>query len=152
MASPSEHVATLAALLVDETHFLQSIPAFREDYFQRTNERFATVPPHVAARDALALIRIGKGVARWALRYCNGEGHRVAIPRNGLQSWSWDWGADDDAAKEKADVRALKKAQAIADRYGATVKLGGDPRGYVFRLMLNSKRSNSFAGEGWGVI
>lgn len=151
MTSKLEHSATLAATLTDESHFCQSDSAFRETYFQRTGERYASAAPHIAARDALALIKIGAGVARWAVRECNGEGHRVNIPASGYQRWSWEWGSDDDAAKDKADARALAKASEIAARYGATVKIGGDPRGYVMRLQLATKRSNTFSDDGWGV-
>lgn len=143
--SKVQHVAELAALLLDETHYCQSDAAFREAYFRRTGERYATVAPHVAAREALALIRIGAGVSRWAVKACNGI---VRYHGNGISSGTWY--ESDEAAKDKADARALAKAQAIADRYGATVAIGGDPRGYVLRLRLAS-RARLSGDDGWGV-
>jgi len=138
--------AELAALLIDESHYCQSDAAFREAYFQRTGDRYASAPPHVAARDALALLRIGASVSRWAVKACNGI---VRYQGNGISCGTWY--ESDEAAKDRADKRALAKAQAIADRYGATVVIGGDPRGYVLRLRLATKRSNGMADDGWGI-
>lgn len=145
MSDKAKHLATLAAVLMAE--------AFREHVSIRDR---ALRHPETVAADALALIRIGRGVARWAVRACNGEGHRVWGFRHGESTRSapgWAWDESDDAAKDKADARALAKLQAIADRYGATVKLGGDPRGYVVKLILASGRHNTWGGasDGWGV-
>jgi len=138
--------AEIAALLMDESHYCQSDAAFRETYWQRTGERYASAAPHIAARDALALLRIGAAVSRWAVKACNGI---ERYQGNGI--WCGTWTEADEAAKERADAKALAKSQEIADRYGATVKLGGDPRGCVTRLHLASKRTNSFAADGWAV-
>lgn len=149
MASKTEHAATIAALLLDESHFCQSDPLFRDRYYERTGERYATVPPHVAARDALALIKIGAGVARWAVRECNGHGRQVWHQPSGR--WLWTWGEDDALKHRLADQRAEKKANEIAARYGATVKIGGDPRGYTLRLILITGRTNTMGNDGWGI-
>lgn len=143
-ASTTKHAATLAALLMIESG---SAKAKRH-----ARDRGRTTPPHpeVVAADALALLRIGKGVARWAVRACNGEGERYW--QDGKR-WAWRWDDTHDAAHAKADAKALAKLHAIADHYGATVKLGGDPRGYVVKLILASGRHNTWGGaeSGWGV-
>lgn len=102
--------------------------------------------PHQIAADALALLRIGASVKRWAERACNGI---ERYQGNGI--WCGTWTEADDAAKGKADARALAKASEIAARYGASVTIGGDPRGYVLRLVLASGRSNTVGNDGWGV-
>lgn len=132
-------VAELAALLAKEAEFIQCSPSLRPAYYS---------PPSVAtiAADAMALARIGASVTRWAVAACNGI---VRYQGNGISCGTWH--DSDEAAKERADKRAFTKAQAIADRYGAKVELGGDPRGCVLRLHLESKRTNGFASEGWGV-
>lgn len=153
MSDKAKHLAILAALLMDEA----ATKAETEAAKSLAQFAYAESPhPETVATDALALIRIGRGVARWAVRACNGEGHLVWGFRHGESTRSapgWAWDESDDAAKDKADARALAKLQAIADRYGATVKLGGDPRGYVVKLILASGRHNTWGGasEGWGV-
>lgn len=149
MTDKTKHAATLAALLTTEWGVFRarhSTKAYRAKFGHD-----GPLHPDVTAADALALIRIGNGVARWAVRACNGEGHRVTHPASG--GWCWQWDDSDNIAHEKADARALAKLQAIADRYGATVKLGGDPRGYVVKLRLASGRHNTWGGapDGWGV-
>jgi hypothetical protein len=130
--SKIEHAATLAARL---------------SYEAATHAAQGMVPPHVAARDALAMIRIGQGAARRAVQLCNGFPRYDAKARQMLNTWT----EADDARREKADAKALERASTIAERYGATVKLGGDPRGYVMRLYLASGASNTFGDDGWGV-
>lgn len=118
-----EHLATLAALLAMNAAKAAS--------------------PIAVARDALALLRIGRQASTLAVRQCNGEGH-----------WAdgrWNWNDADDARAEKHRTTIRKNAQKIADDYGATIELGGDPRGYVLRLHLASKASNTFTSDGWGV-
>lgn len=139
--SKAKQAAELAAVLSTEMH---------EGHSATIKARVGAQlhPPHVVAADALALLRIGASVARWAVRACNGEGREWHQWPNG--GGSYVWGNADDAAKEKADARALAKASEIAARYGATVEIGGDPRGYVLRLHLASGRKNGW-GEGWGV-
>lgn len=54
--------------------------------------------------------------------------------------------------QETVALRAIRdKATPIAERYGAGLAVGGDPRGFVLMLSLRSGRSNSFAGKAWGV-
>lgn len=139
--SKAKQAAELAAVLSTEMH---------EGHSATIKARAGAQlhPPHVVAGDALALLRIGASVSRWAVRACNGEGRGHWDGPSGRYVWSWD--ETDDAAKEKADARALKRASEIAARYGATVKIGGDPRGFVLRLHLASGRKNGW-GEGWGV-
>lgn len=132
--SRTHDAATLAALLSAEAH--------------DTNADREAPAPHIVAEDALALMRIGATVKRWAVRACNGEGRYLP---NATGRFGWVWDETDNAAKDKADARNLKKATEIAARYGATVEIGGDPRGYTLRLHLASGRKNSW-GEGWGVM
>jgi hypothetical protein len=144
-----EHAATLAARLMSESHWNQSNPDFREAYWQRTGERHSHVAPHIAARDALALIRIGKGVARRAVQMCNG------IPRwdAKLRMMINDYTEEDETRRERADGKAKAKAETILARYGASVQLGGDPRGYVMRLHFGSDNlpGRAVPHDGWGV-
>ncbi|MFC5392647.1 hypothetical protein [Bosea vestrisii] len=163
MTSKTKHAATLAALLMSES---ADVAVTKAALIKRTGDGYdgkdteaaiaaalkaQTLHPEVAAADALALIRIGAGVARWAVRACNGEGRERVHYGNG--QWGNKWDDADTAAHDKADERALAKLQAIADRYGATVKIGGDPRGYVVKLILASGRHNTWGGasDGWGV-
>lgn len=145
----AQRAAELAAVLSADMH---------EGHSATTMARVGAQlhPPHVVAEDAIALLRIGASVSRWAVRACNGEGHRETVAtydKFGAYAgdrWSWAWDDADTAAMDKADARALKRASEIAARYGATVEIGGDPRGYVLRLHLASGRKNGW-GEGWGV-
>ena len=147
--SQMEHAATLAARLMDESHWNQSDPAFRDAYFLRTGEYHASVKPHVAARDALELITIGKGVARRAVQMCNGIPRYDSKARQVLNTWT----EEDDLRRKRADGRAKAKAETILSRYGATVKLGGDPRGYVMRVHFGSDNlpGRAVPHDGWGV-
>lgn len=113
-----EHLATLAARLALEAKEQQS--------------------PVKTARDALALVRIGRSAATLATRYCNGEGH--------WEGGRWVWTEEDDKRCDRRRDAMHKKAQAIADDYGARVELGGDPRGYVLKLHFGDAK-----GEGFGV-
>lgn len=145
MSDKAKHLATLAAVLMAEA-WDGHCPAYQG------TDKYAPKPhAESVAADALALIRVGRGVARWAVRACNGEGHWHYDEPTRRGGWRWD--ETDDKAKDKADDRARAKLQAIADRYGATVKLGGDPRGYVVKLILASGRHNTWGGaaDGWGV-
>lgn len=140
MSETTKHVATLAAVLMAECHEGASATT-------KARPGAKVYHPEIVAADALALIRIGKGCARWAVKACNG------IKRYEGGRWSETWRDSDEKAKDKADARALKKLQDIASRYGAAVKLGGDPRGYVVKLILASGRHNTWGGasDGWGV-
>jgi hypothetical protein len=142
--STTKEAAALAALLMSEQAARMFDPTLRDGAALAG----AMMSPVAVADDALTLIRIGKSVSRWAVRACNGEGSSwVSYPNGGGR---FAWTEADDAKRARADARALAKAQGIADQYGATVQIGGDPRGYVFRLMLASGRKNGW-GDGWGV-
>lgn len=147
MSDKAKHLATLAAALMSES----AGRMFDDEIKSGAALMGAMASAYSVTEDALALIRIGRGVSRWAVKACNGEGHwhYDETTRRG----GWRWNETDDKAKEKADDRARAKLQAIADRYGAKVKLGGDPRGYVVKLILASGRHNTWGGasDGWGV-
>lgn len=134
--SRAQQAAELAAVLMSESYEC-------DGKCEMQNPR-----PEKVAADALALLRIGASVSNWAVRYCNGQGSEWRAYPNGGGAYVWT--EKDDAAKGKADARALAKASDIAARYGATVEIGGDPRGYVLRLHLASGLKNGW-GEGWGV-
>lgn len=137
------HLAELAALLATEAHFIQSSAELRPTYY-------AVPGPHVIAKNAADLLRIGSGVARRAVALCNGEGRK----REYLDGrWLASWDEEDERSRERADDRARTRAQAIADHYGATVETSGDPRGYTLKLHLKSGRHNTFGGKesGWGI-
>lgn len=124
------HAAELSARLCDISHFRQSDRAWRAAYEARTGYPHWVASPHICARDALALIRIGKGVARWAVRQCNGIERYDAKARRMLATWT----EADETACEKAEATAVEKANAIGLKYGVTFTAGGDPRGYVLKM------------------
>lgn len=147
--SRAQQAAELAALLANEWNreFQRLSPkGWLEKYRSEKPEERPSA--EMIATDALALLRIGASVSHWAMRYCNGQGSEWRAYPNGTGAYVWT--DMDDAAKEKADARALAKASEIAARYSATVEIGGDPRGYVLRLHLASGRKNGW-GDGWGV-
>lgn len=121
MANDREHLATLAALL-------------------------AMNAPHpnatAAARDAMALLRIGSSLHTLAVRECNGEGH--------WENGGWHWDDNDTARADRKRTNLAAKARKIADDYGCKVAVGGDPRGYVLRMHFPSHIRNGFA-DGWGI-
>lgn len=126
--SKVENIATLAAVLATE------------------NPTKAIVP-HIVARDCAALISLARAAQRVALTRCNGIERWNDQAKMRLASLT----EEDEARLDKATDRTRAKAGEIAAKYGATAEVGGDPRGYVLRLRLASGRSNSFAGEGWGI-
>jgi len=133
MSAKLKSAAVLAAVLMDESH-------------EHSGKCEIQNPsPEMIAVDAIALLRIGAGLKRWAERACNGI---ERYQGNGI--WCGMWTERDEAAKDRADARYAAKATEIAARYGATVQIDGDPRGYVLRLILASGRTNGF-GAGWGI-
>ncbi|MFG1205588.1 hypothetical protein [Xanthobacter flavus] len=112
-----------------------------------SGEDISPPAPHLIAADAVTLLQIGARVKRWAERACNGIERYDAKARRVLASWT----EADEAAKDKADARHRTQANLIAARYGATATIGGDPRGFVLRLVLASGRTNTTDHDGWGV-
>lgn len=96
---------------------------------------------HLIAQDALRLLKLGRRAATLSVRLCNGEGWQ----RYGV------WDDTDEARYERTRERILRECNGIAAHYNATCTLGGDPRGYVLKVQLPSKRSNTFGNDGWGV-
>lgn len=97
--------------------------------------------PHLIAQDAIKLLRLGARAATLSVRLCNDEGWQ----RRGV------WDDKDETKYEKTRERILRDCNGIAAHYNATCALGGDPRGYVLKLHLRSKRSNTLGNDGWGV-
>ena len=88
-------------------------------------------PPHLTARDAMALMRLGRQHSTQAANLCN-------IPNY----------------QEKYDKRTANIRVKIVDilfPYGAHALCGGDPRGCIVKLILRSGRTNDFDGEAYCV-
>ncbi len=136
------HLAEIAAMLATEAHFIQSSKDLRPACY-------AVPEPHLIAKDAAALLRIGNGVASRAVLQCNGIQHWDPQTRQMQSTWT----EEDETHNDKMKERARTKAQSIADRYGAKVETGGDPRGCTLRLHLASGRHNTMGGResGWGI-
>ena len=88
-------------------------------------------PPHLTARDALALMRLGRQHSTQVVNLCN-------IP-NYQEKYD----------KRTANIR--ERLALILAHYGARAITGGDPRGCTVKLKLRSKRTNDFGGEGYCV-
>ena len=87
--------------------------------------------PQITVHDAKAIMRLGQFHASAAVHLCNVPNYR-----------------------EKYSARAshvVVKLREILKRYGATATVGGDPRGCTVKLILRSKRTNDFGGEGYCV-
>lgn len=86
------------------------------------------------ARDFVSLLRDSRAIARLAEAECN----------RGL------------SGREEAREEALRAriAALVSEGYdGLTPRFGGDPRGYVVKLVCRDGEHNSWGGaeEGWGV-
>lgn len=88
--------------------------------------------PAATANLALAFRRLARTLTRYAVKDCN----------IGL--------TEADKVRQR---RAERAAAGLATAAGLTAKVGGDPRGYCFRLVLPTGRYNTWGGaeEGWGV-
>ena len=87
--------------------------------------------PHLVASDALTLMRLGRQQATASVNLCN-------IP-NYQETYD----------KKTATIRA--RLALVLAPYKARALTGGDPRGCTVKLVLRSKRSNDFGGEGYCV-
>lgn len=88
--------------------------------------------PHTIASDAKQFIRWARQIEGIAVRHCNGE---------------------ERPTDEAREAGITKRAQALADEYGAKVLITGDPRGFTFRLLFASGVANTWGGKegGYGV-
>ena len=88
-------------------------------------------PAHVA-NDAQAFRRMARALERLAVAECN----------RGLTE-----------REEKQRANLYLKVRGYARNYGASAKVGGDPRGFALRLGLPTGRYNTLGGaeEGWRV-
>lgn len=101
-----------------------------------------------AITDAKRLVALGKQAHKWAELLCNG------IPRPVRGRTENQWTDEDQANYDKAEANILAETMEIAQRYEAlNVRVMGDPRGYCLRLMLKSRRHNTWGGAegGWGI-
>jgi hypothetical protein len=87
--------------------------------------------PMGAARVAKELLRDAAVIQRHSITGCN----RETTPQ-------------EDARCNQAAARIRKL---LSNYPGVGVDFGGDPRGYVVKLILPSGRYNNMGGEGWGI-
>ena len=87
--------------------------------------------PHLTARDAVELMRLGRSYSRHAVNLCNIPNYQETYDRR-----------TETIRRKLADV---------VKPYGAKALTGGDPRGCTVKLILRSKRTNDFGGEGYCV-
>jgi hypothetical protein len=95
-------------------------------------EAVPTLAPHQVVDVASGLRALARRLTRYATRECNGVLSEADRTRY---------------------VGAEHAARVTAAAYGLTAKVGGDPRGYCLKLILPTKRSNTWGGvdDGWGV-
>lgn len=100
--------------------------------FETQLRRHAEIVPLAVARDATLLQRLGRSLQSLAIAHCN----------HGLT-----------ARQERRQKSLCEHASAVASRYDATVDCGGDPRGYVLKIILPTGRYNTWGGKesGWGI-
>jgi hypothetical protein len=113
----SEHVAELAALLAQ--HPYQAHVAAGE-----APRLIMPCPPHVAAREAIALCKVSKAAHRFAERQCNSDPSEAVIDRT------------------HASLR--HKADTILSRFGLCCSFQWDPRGWP--LAIHASQADA---EGW---
>lgn len=85
-----------------------------------------------------------------ALASCARTVHAVAT--NACNGYHQEW---QEAADEKREARAVKRAQKLLAPWGVKFKTGGDPRGACFYLKTpRSERHNTWGGKesGWAVV
>lgn len=96
------------------------------------------IPANVIARDVEALGRLGARLKAHEERMASYEGY---------------YNSHIDAeGEDKTGPKIEAKAEAIAKKYGATVR-GGDPRGYVLHIHKPGLRGNTWGGDesGFGI-
>ena len=88
-------------------------------------------PPHLTARDAAAIMRLGRRQSTASVNLCNLPNYQDKYDRT------------------TASVRGALAL--ILAPYRATATTGGNPRGCTVKLKLRSGRTNDFGGEGYCV-
>ena len=98
-----------------------------------------TIPTHEIAADVETLGRIGARVRLHEERMCSFEDY---YKRHKVE----------DDKPDPIINRAEKRAKLIASKYGMTVDVGGDCRGYAFHLRRDGLRGNTCGDEhGFGL-
>lgn len=116
----------------------------RDEFVALIAKEIPEMAVHHVAEFAGGIMRQGAVIGRAALRFCNGE----------LQTDQY----------ERITAKCRDKLAALTAEFGALEYmngkmpefkfiLGGDPRGYCLKVILPSKRNNTWGGEdcGWGV-
>ena len=107
----AEHVAELAArLAICPTYTVR-------DGHSHDPQEIRPVPPHIAAREAIALCKVAKAAHKLAERQCCED-----IP---------------EARIERAHARHRAQANAILARFGLVGSLQYDPRGWPLAIHAN---------------
>lgn len=105
----------------------------REAY-QATESQFFKEAPHIKAGRMMEILdRLHR--------------YEATLSRIGIAGCNRDLTAQEIKKEASTEV----KVQEIMKELGFTAKTGGDPRGYMIRIYLPSKRSNSFDGESWRI-
>ena len=96
-----------------------------------------TIPTHEIAADVETLGRLGARVRLHEERMCS------------YADYYERYKTDDDKPDPIID-RAEKRAKLIASKYGMTVDVGGDCRGYAFHLRRDGLHGNTWGGDQTG--
>ena len=112
--------------------FAVFVAAIMQSLSVGTNGDPTGVTPHQALAVAGTLRRYARTLSRLAVRECN----------DGLT-----------AQEQARKTRTQRNAAAFAALYDMAVKVDGDPRGYVLKVLLPTGLYNTMGGasEGWGV-
>jgi hypothetical protein len=85
--------------------------------------------PKISRKTIIKLRKIAYKLQELNLSYCNGK----------------------NTDKEEIETNALEmEAKEIERKYNIKIEINNDPRGFPIKI-LNTKRTNSFLGEGWGL-
>ena len=95
------------------------------------------IPIHEIAQDVETLGRIGARVRLHEERMCSYEDY-------------YERHKPDEDGTDRLIERAEKRATAIAAKYGMTVEVGGDCRGFAFHLRRPGLRGNTWGGDEHG--
>lgn len=111
---------------------LTALLALEQAHLADAGQNVTVSPPHLIARDAIALRRLARRATSLAVRQCN-----EPLP-------------EDYIDKRRESIR--KATAAILVNYGVSeFHVAGDPRGLVLQFKPASGRANSLGGL-WGVV
>lgn len=123
----------------------------REEFVAVLVRECPTLDAIKVAQVAGRIMRHASTLGRLAEESCNGHPAQGSptMPADQLGRLQDRW----DARIEKESDRMERLIQAAATELGLVAKFDGDPRGCTVKLILPSKRYNTWGGEdeGWGV-